>query len=393
VHYDFYEEKLDWGLASLIPEDLQVERVRALPTRPLRIVGDVGIRGFVPMLQRIVSLVDRSHPDFLYITLPSFYAALLGPIVHALRGVPYGLDYIDPWVHTWPGSEAPISKHWISRKLGELLEPIAVGSATLITGVAEGYFRDVLRRNPGLEGRVVTAAMPYGGDSADHDKVKELGLRPYLFDPLDGRFHLIYAGALLPRAFGPLECILNAVAAERETFEDVCFHFVGTGKSPDDHSAFNVRRLAEHLGLWGTVVTEHPARIPYLDTLAHVEASDAVLILGSTEPHYTPSKVYQAVLARRPVFAVLHRQSTGCDVITKTGAGRVLAFDGETDVSVIEKEFTGQFNAFRETVGVFDPGSVDHERFQAFSARNSARVLAEALDRALERAASRVSDG
>src|SRR5205085_4019537 len=71
---EFYEEDLDWELTKLLNVDLRVERVGALPTRPLRIVGDIGIRGFVPMLRRIVRLIDEEGADFLYITIPSFFA-------------------------------------------------------------------------------------------------------------------------------------------------------------------------------------------------------------------------------------------------------------------------------------------------------------------------------
>src|SRR5207302_8720684 len=134
VHHSFYEEPLDWNLAKLIPHDLRVERVRALPTKPIRVVGDIGIRGFVPMLRRILEIIDREGADFLYITIPSFFAAPLGRVVNALRGTPYGIDYIDPWVHKWPGSNRVLTKAWWSRKLGEWLEPFAVRRASLITG-------------------------------------------------------------------------------------------------------------------------------------------------------------------------------------------------------------------------------------------------------------------
>ena len=46
--------------------------------------------------------------------------------------------------------------------------------------------------------------------------------------------------------------------------------------------------------------------IGYVDALNHLTRSDAVLVLGSTEAHYTPSKVFQAMRAyagRRPSHA------------------------------------------------------------------------------------------
>lgn len=383
VHHKHYEEALDWRLAELVPERLRIERVGALPTRPMRIVGDIGFRGFAPMLMRILELIDRDGADFLLITVPSFLAAPLGRIAHALRGIPYGIDYIDPWVHVWPGSERPVSKHWIVRKLGEVLEPIAVRQASLISGVAEGYYGGVLERNPHLRQSAVTAAMPYGGEEEDHRRADQLGLEPYLFAEHPAGFRMLYAGAMLPRAFEPMERVFSAIAQQREIFRDVRIHFVGTGKSPDDRDGYNVRPYAERYGLWGSVVTEHPPRIPYLDVLTHLRHADAAFILGSTEAHYTPSKVYQAVLSRKPALAVLHARSTAADVVRKTGAGHVLTFDGPPELDQIERCFASVFSRFRTFARSFDETQVDRSAFEAYSARNSARILATALDRVM----------
>ncbi len=385
VHPDYYEEALDWNLLGLVSDDLRVEHVTALPTEPLRLVGNIGVRGFVPMLRRALQIIDREGIDFLYIPIPSFFAAPMGRIIHALRGTPYGLDYIDPWIHEWPGSDQVFTKHWVSRRLGGLLEPFAVKEVALITGVAEGYYRAVLERNPHLEGRVVTAAMPYGGEADDHHRVGALGLRPYLFNDEPGTFQLLYAGALLPKAVEPLDRVCRAIAADRARFENVRFYFVGSGKDPNDPEGYNVRPIAEKYGLWGSIITEHPARIPYLDVLAHLDVADAVFILGSTEPHYTPSKVYQGVLSEKPIFALLHQASTACAVLRETGAGQVLSIAGEQDLGRIEREFGPAFEAFRDFAAAFDPAEVNRAQFDQYSARSVTRTLAEAMDRVLAR--------
>lgn len=394
VHHDFYEESLDWDLARLVPDDLHVERVTALPTEWLRRVGigDIGLRGFVPMLRRILALADEEGIDFLYIPVPSFYTALLGRIVHRLRGIPYGIDYIDPWVFKWTDGWQPLSKHWVSRQLADVLEPIALREAVLITGVAEGYYDAVLERNPHLRTQAVTAAMPYGGEAEDHRRLREIGGEPYLFRSESGApapFRFLYAGALLPLAYEPLQMVFRAIAEQREVFKNVRFHFVGTGTSPDDPEGYNVRPIAEEYGLWGDIVTEHPARISYMDVLVHLKVVDGVFILGSTEPHYTPSKVYQGVLSQKPIFAVLHEASTACEVLRETGAGRVLSFAGENDVDRIEAEFVPAYEDFRRFAETFDPARVDLGAFETYSARNVTRMLAEALDKAHERAVSR----
>ena len=383
VHHDDYTEELDWNLAALVPDSIRVESVRSsvgpVEVGSRRLVGDVVLRSFRPLLRRAIEIIDAEQIDFVYILIPSFYGALLGRAIHERRGTPYGIDYIDPWVE--PNAYPLGSKMWVTQRLARVLEPVAVRDASLITGVAEGYYEAVLDRNPHLR-RAVTAAMPYGGEEADHWKVQEMGIEPWLFKR-DGRFRLLYAGALLPNAVDPLHRVFRAIAEQPSAFEDVELFFVGTGSSPDDTEGYQVRPVAEEYGLWGTVVQEHPARIPYLSVLAHLEAARGVFILGSTEPHYTPSKVYQGVLSERPVLAVLHQASTACDVIRQTGAGRVLAFDGEQGLDTIQTQFADVFADFRTFANEFQAADVDREAFETFSARNVTRTLADALDRAV----------
>ena len=126
THSDYYEEALDWDLQKLLPSDLEITATKALPTKPIRLVGDIGIRAFPYHLAAAAKLAKARKIDFMHITIPANFSALLGRPLRALRGVPYGIDYIDPWVHEWPGSDKVFSKAWMSSSLAKLLEPWAV---------------------------------------------------------------------------------------------------------------------------------------------------------------------------------------------------------------------------------------------------------------------------
>jgi hypothetical protein len=323
--------------------------------------------------------------DLLHVTIPSNFSALLGRAVHDRFGTPYGIDYIDPWVHEWPGSERPLSKAWTSARLARVLEPWALKHAALITGVAPGYFEAVLERNPHLRTQAVTAAMPYGGSELDFEALRRAPRPTFLFDPTDGHFHMIYAGALLPQAHVVLDRLLAGLArlAEREpaTAERVRLHFVGTGKAPDDPHGHNIQPQIERYGL-SRLADEHPMRIGYVDVLNHLCQASATLIVGSTEPHYTPSKVFQAVQARRPVLALLHAQSTAAEFLKRSGAGTVIPLQAGALPSV--EAMATQLSAFVRDAA-YDPARVRWEVFEELSARSSARRLAAAADAALAR--------
>ncbi|MES1160551.1 MAG: hypothetical protein ABUM51_07330, partial [Bacteroidota bacterium] len=118
-----------------------------------------------------------------------------------------------------------------------------------------------------------------------------------------------------------------------------------------------------------------------LDVLAHLEAAQGVFILGSTEAHYTPSKVYQAVLSKKPILAVLHIKSSACSVIRLTRAGVVLAFEGEEGVKDIAPNFSTVFGEYLNVVADFKPTPANDPLFDPFSARSVTRQLTELFAR------------
>jgi hypothetical protein len=179
--------------------------------------------------------------------------------------------------------------------------------------------------------------------------------------------------------------LLEALAIIRDEAPQVInrirVHFVGTGKSPNDPNGHNVLPYVRRFGLeaW---VDETPQRVGYADILTHLKEASAILVIGSTEAHYSPSKVYQAVQARRPIFAVLHERSTAIDVLRKSQTGHVVPF-AEAQLPTAE-ELASTLAAFIRDPK-YSPNAVKWNVFEEYSARNSARLLAGALEVAVER--------
>lgn len=381
----YYECLVAPDMLELQPPSLEVIRTRALPVRPLRLVGDIAVRSLYWYWRALSERARGRGFDFLHFTIPAAMASLLGAPIYRKFGIPYGVDYIDPWVHETPQHHRPFSKSWFSERLSSVCEPIAVRQARLITGINSAYFESMLVRNPRVRDRAVTAGMPYGGSERDYEALDRKPRPPFLFDPADGLAHLIYAGALLPKAFGVLDRFLDGVArlraAQPGPASRLRIHFVGTGHVEGDSSrGHTVTPYAQKYGLT-EIVSELPSRIGYLDVLNHLRRSTGILVLGSTEAHYSPSKIYQAAMSGRPVFALLHEDSTAVASVRGSHSGQVLTFTGATlpdpeSVSV-------QLAKFLEWAVAFDSRTVDQSEFMSVSARESARVLAAALDQAL----------
>jgi len=379
VHEMYYEEELDWNLHSLLPKDLRIEKVNAIKITKPRLIGDIGLRGFFQMRKKALSMLKNEKFDFILIPVPSFYTSLLGPYLHRKTGVKYGVDYVDPWVHQFPGSDKLFSRHWFSTLLAKWLEPKAVKKASLITGVAEGYYEGVIQRNPHLLKSCLFGAMPYGGEINDHKHISQLNIWPYLFNK-NNKIKLTYAGAMLPKAYTLLETFFKYINSNKSIFENIEFYFIGTGKLANDSQSYNIKQMALKYELWENVIFEYPKRIPYLDVLSHLNHSNGVFILGSTETHYTPSKLYQTVLSKKPIFAILHEQSTASQIIKESNVGVVVNFKDESELQFLINRFKSGWNDYLLFLKSFNPEFIVHQNFDKYSARNTTKILVEHLN-------------
>lgn len=379
----YYEGLISEELEALLPKDLEVIRTRAIPTKPIRLVGDIGYRSMWWYRQALDRLARERKIDFVHFTAPAFSPTLLGPGFTRRTGIPYGIDYIDPWIPETPQGRRFLSKHWLAEKLSHILEPIALSRVRLVTGINEAYFQSALRRNSHLKNRVVTAGMPYGGSERDYEALDRNPRKPFLFGSIDA-INLIYAGALVPKAFSVLDHFLEALASLNRNNPDLVerlqIYFLGTGTSAEPGKGHTVLPLVQKHGL-ERIVTEIPGRIGYLDVLNHLRHSTGILVIGSTEKHYSPSKIYQSVMARRPVLALLHEESTAAVTLDESRAGLVLRFSEKRMPAVAETTFSLQ--KFIREARDFAPSAVNWAAFQKASARESSRKLADALDRAI----------
>jgi glycosyltransferase involved in cell wall biosynthesis len=387
------EGRLDPELADLLPPELRVIRCRAWPPHVTRrfAVGDLGLRAYSGLRRASIDLLARERFDALFITIYPTYPALLGPLLKRRFRLPFVLDYQDPWIGAWgrtvgPGLNGrPDRKSRLARAVAVRLEPRAVRAADAITAVSAETYEAVRRRYPGLED-TPCLAIPVGGDPRDFAHLGTRRRGQGYFDPTDGRAHVVCVGTLLPLGFETLRAVLGAAALLRdrrpESYARVRFHFFGTSNQTDAGAAPRVLAVARELGV-GDCVTEVAPRIGYLDALSVQTDATAILMIGSTEPHYTASKLYPGLFARRPVLAVFHETSSVVEILRRAGrppAVRLVTYSDRARAgSRAEAIYT-------ELVGliahpVYDPTAVDGRVLAEFSAEALAGRLAALFDR------------
>ncbi len=108
------------------------------------------------------------------------------------------------------------------------------------------------------------------------------------------------------------------VAARPDLGRRLRLHFLGTGNRTGPGVPPRVLPEAEALGV-AAMVREIPERIDYLPALAALARATGILLLGSSERHYTASKIYPALLARRPLLALFHEASVASATLRAAG--------------------------------------------------------------------------
>ena len=304
-------------LASL-PSDVRIVRTRALPACLCRVFGvsHLGLRAWGHFLWRGCRLLGAEKFDLVFFSNTQFVTFTLGRIWRRLYGVPYVLDVQDPWrtdYYERPGSRRPPGgwKYRAARLQARLLEGWAFARAGAIMSVSPHYLEDLRARYPRLAA-TPSAVLCFGASEADLEQARRLPAPASLFSRGPGEVHLVYTGASGPVMPHALLVLFTALRRYRERSPEKAarlrFHFVGTSYVPAGQGKPSVLPIAEQCGV-RDLVGEIPHRLGFLEAARWQLEADALLLLGSSDLAYSPSKVYQYRLTGRPIVGLVFRDS------------------------------------------------------------------------------------
>lgn len=382
-----YNWKIDPENERLLPESLEVIRTNALPEKLTRKIGigDIGARSMWYHWKVISDLCRKKRIDLLFIPVPPFFPMMLGRLAHMRFGVPYVVDFIDPWVteYYWTVPKDKRPPKWaMFYTLSRILEPFSLKKVSHIVGVSKGTTDSVVSRYRHLTEDDATE-IPYGGEASDFEYLRKRPRRNEIFDPQDGFFHISYIGAY-PTGMEPtVRALFRAAKAglERnpELFRRLRFHFVGTTYAPNGNSPYQLKPLARELGI-EELVEEHPPRIPYLDALQLQLDSNALMIIGSDAPHYTASKIFPYILAQKPLLTIFHEESSVVKILDETQAGEVIKFSSQKPPHEKIDEITDRLESL---LGMYpeDIPQTRWEKFEQYTTRAMAFRLATVFNK------------
>lgn len=377
---EFYDCPLDLDNEKLISPQVEVIRTNAIPSALARRLGfgDIGIRTLYTHWKALREVVASCEVDLILISVPPCVPMLLGWLARRVFGIPYVLDYQDPWVTDswWTVPRAQRPPKWpLAWAMARLLEPFGVRGAAALTGVSLGATEYAATLNKGIS----RTEIPFGAEPAEFRLLRAEPRKNPIFDPADGRVHLVYTGVVIPGMYPAIRVLFQALHSLVETdpwsAARLRVHFVGTSYAANGASA-QILPLAAEAGL-SAIVTERVARVAYLDALQILLDSAGLFILGTSEPHYTPSKIFPYALAAKPILAILHEASPAPELLRGiTGTTAVTFGDAGPGPGLIP-ELCLRLRAMLTVGPVQEP---DEERLAPFTARAMAQRLAELFD-------------
>src|SRR5229473_8333679 len=348
VSPEYVEGLEDPLLLETVPGTTRVIRTRALSAKRIRRlgVGNLALRAF-PFLKREGDrLLSTEQFDLVFFSTTAFPVMALGRSWLKRWGVPYVLDFQDPWLSDYFSDRAdrPPGGHFkygLSQKLARLLEPYSVKKASHIITVSPAYRESLLQRYLWLSSDRFTV-LPFGAAENDFAVLRSFDFKQNVFDPQDGKRHWVYVGAGGTAMTFSIRSFFQALGRVRRNgggreLENLMIHFIGTDYAAGDRARETFRPVAAEYGV-ADIVNEMPNRIPYFEALKCLGDAEALIVPGSDDPGYTASKICAYVMANKPMLAIFHEDSSAVEVLRDAGVGTVVTFKDRTDVERMTNE-------------------------------------------------------
>jgi hypothetical protein len=377
---------IDRSLLETVPPDLEVRRCGALPLRLARPFGvsDIALRSYVQLRSAGDALIRSHRPDLILFSTTAFLTMALGARWRRRHGVPFVLDLQDPW-HAAPAGSARFQrrgvKHELMRRIHNAAEARTAPSASGLLSVSDAYIEALRHRFPSLAG-VPAETAPFGHADSDIEAARRVGRAWRWSRPGAPFLTCVCAGRIAPPMLASLEAFVSLLAHAQAQgaapLADMRAGFLGTGYKPAGNPA--VSAAAASRFAVADRIAERPDRAPLLDAIKTLLEADILLILGSEDAAYQPSKLYQYLSLRKPLVCVAPATSRLAETVRELKS--VVFIAAETT------DMTGavQHAAAKLTRLLADGGGAYSDRepmLERFSARALAARECDLFERAL----------
>jgi hypothetical protein len=378
-------------LEDTYPPDIRIVRAGGIPPRLTRAIGigSVWLRCGAALRAAGERLLREEKFDLVFFSSTQFDFFTLGPRWKAMFGVPYVLDYQDPWVNDYysrthtvpPGGKLKFAySQWTARRR----EPGVLREASGVVAVSVAYRKVLAGSYPWFDESMFTV-IPFGAAAQDFQVARDHRPAELLVDFEDGLFHHVYTGRCGPDMSTSLSIVFRAfkifLNAKPAVAQRIRFHFIGTDYAPRPFGRDWAMPVARDEGI-ESFVSEHCYRVPYFDALYYLVHADALVAVGSNDPTYSASKIFPYVLAQRPMLLIFNEDSPVMAIGRELKCGLRYGFRNASDITqMVEMVAAEWFFSGKMTEYL---GS-DRAAFLPYTAEGMTRQLADCFTSAMER--------
>ena len=368
-------------LESTVPSDIRIVRVPALPLRWTRLIGlgNVGLRCWFHFLVAGFRLIRRERIELVFFSNTQFVTFTLGRIWHRFLGTPYVFDMQDPWrtdYYERPGSRRPPGgwKYQLARFMAWALEGWSFRRVAGVMSVSPHYLDDLHQRYSHLK-LIPTQVICFGASNSDIAQSIRVGPPSHRYRRGAGEIHLLYTGAAGPVMPHALTVLFQGLQLYRTRAPDrarrLRFHFLGTSYVAPGQGRNSVMPVAETCGV-ADQVEEVAHRLGHLECLRLQVEADILLLPGSSDLAYSPSKVYPYYLSRRPTLGLVFENSVMERLLDDLSCAYMVRFSAQASKVQAHEELCRFFDLAFEG---FPVGSLPKRNDQYFEASFLADTL------------------
>jgi glycosyltransferase involved in cell wall biosynthesis len=328
-----------------VPNGLQVYRAPALDAaRHLAFRGRYLRRTALPdrwanwLLSAIplgLALITRYRPKILWTTYPIATAHLIGMALHKATGIPWIADFRDPMIEVDPHTGQHYPPEPDLWKMRNWIESRVMKHCRRAIFVSPGALKICAERYAALPAKTL-AMVPNGYDEESFARVEETIVpQPKQRGPIV----LLHSGLLYPTPDRDPKDFFAALAKlnDQNIISSDTLQVVLRASGYEDHYRVQIAELR----LQQIVHLEPPK--PYSEALAEMLTADGLLVFqGYTSNPAIPTKLYEYLRARRPIFAMVHKDGDTAAVLRAERIGRIVPLDSCDEIAAGLRQFLSE---------------------------------------------------
>jgi hypothetical protein len=291
------------------------------------------------------------------------------------------IDLQDPWrtdYYERPGSRPPPGgwKYQLARAQAWALEGWTYARAAGAISVSPSYLADLRGRYRHFA-TLPADVIGFGASRADLAAATANPNHAQRFSRAHGEIHLLYTGASGPVMPHSLKVLFDSLRLYRERWPErarrLRFHFIGTSYVAPGEGKDSVVPVAADCGV-ADQVDEISHRIGHLEALRWQQAADVLLLPGSSDLAYSPSKLYPYFLTGRPILGLVFEGSVMERLLDELDCAFMVRYRNDGPKARAHAELQRFFDL---ALDGFPPGSLPARNTAHFNAH----YLAEELTR------------